>query len=179
MAFKGELPERSPMSSIELHDWLPATPFRSHVNALIAATGLPWRAVALQAGVPPRVVRTLILGRGGRLNRKIPRSAAISLLALSETALKQLRRRYVPCDAARRLVGRLRAAGLDDHDIATLLRLDDWSLTSIDTGTRLVDEYTLLLARAACDARCPDESEPAYREWFDDEAPLGHVSTAA
>ena len=67
------------MMTATAHHWLPAAPFRSHVRALIDSSGLPWRAIALEARVPPGVVRTLLLGRDGRHHSKIPRLVAQNL----------------------------------------------------------------------------------------------------
>ncbi len=145
--------------------WLPAAPFRTHVQALIECSGLPWRAVALQARVPPAIVRTLVLGRQGRLRSKIPRQAAENLLRVSAAELDELRHEPASLDLLRRLVARLSSRGFTASDIATLLRTDTPRIRALIAGMRVpVDAYTALLARAACDALCPNDGEAAYDE---------------
>ncbi len=143
--------------------WLPAAPFRSHVRTLMDASGLPWRAIALEARVPPAVVRTLLHGRSGRPRTKIPRQAAENLLRLTEADLHELRRQPGSYDLLRRLMLRLCSRGFSALDVAMLLRLHPERVRSVLTGRRQsTDAYTTLLARAACDALCPDDGEDAY-----------------
>ena len=35
------------------HAWVQAAPFRAHLQCLVANSGLPWRVVALAAGLEP------------------------------------------------------------------------------------------------------------------------------
>ncbi len=144
-------------------EWLPAAPFRSHVRRLIDASGLPWRAVALAARVPPKVVKTLLHGRHGRARPRLPRVAAQQLMLLTEDSLLALRRRRESGWVLHAYVRRLLRAGFDVDDVAVLLRVDPSRLESLTAGAGCAtDAYTVLLARAACDALCPDDSDPAY-----------------
>jgi len=157
------------MMTATAHHWLPAAPFRSHVRALIDSSGLPWRAIALEARVPPGVVRTLLLGRDGRHRSKIPRLVAQNLLLLTEADLRRLRHRSVPPPVLRRLVRRLCRHGLTPDDVAVILRTEPAQIRAVAAGAACSsDAYTALLARAACDALCPDDSEAAYDDPADD-----------
>ena len=149
------------MMTATAHHWLPAAPFRSHVRALIDSSGLPWRAIALEARVPPGVVRTLLLGRDGRHRSKIPRLVAQNLLLLTEADLRRLRHRSVPPPVLQRLV--------HPDDVAVILRTEPAQIRAVAAGAACSsDAYTALLARAACDALCPDDSEAAYDDPADD-----------
>ena len=143
--------------------WLPAAPFRSHVTHLMTASGLPWRAVALAASVPPALVRSLLLGRDGRPRTKIHRVAATNLMSVTVDDLTELRSRVVSAQRLRRLIDRLHRHGFTTDEVGHQLRLTPEQVRAVTSGKATTsDAYTTLLARAACDARCPNDLEGAY-----------------
>lgn len=71
-------------------DWVLAAPFRAHVRHVGEVTGLPWRVLALCAGVEPTLVRHLLFGRDGRLVRRLHVVTARQLLALDTQTFRLL-----------------------------------------------------------------------------------------
>jgi hypothetical protein len=75
--------------------WVQAAPFRALAARLLDLTGLPWPALAEQAGVPPAVIHRLLFGREGRPSRRIPRDCAQRLLDFDDARVRHpVRRRY-------------------------------------------------------------------------------------
>lgn len=135
------------------HAWVQAAPFRAHVRHLIDATGIPWRAVAIAARVPPASVRTLLAGREGRLRPRISRRTAECLMAVRVDDLREAR--FIPVPAARtgRMLSALRRQGLSWEELAAMLGTDAVTLARIAAGGRRTCPALLeLLAEAACGA---------------------------
>lgn len=80
---------------VDTHDWVPAAPFRAHLNHLVQHTGLPWQVIALDAGVPIALAGTLLHGRGGRPLARIPRGYGAGLLRVTVESAAALRRTWV------------------------------------------------------------------------------------
>lgn len=101
-------------------DWVSAAPFRAHLRRLVHDTGLPWRAVALYAGVPPGLVRSLLLGRRGRPVRQVHPRAARSLLRVGYAELVELGSRRGSGVRVHRVVTLLAAGGTSAEQLAGL-----------------------------------------------------------
>lgn len=98
--------------------WVTAAPFRAHLRHLLNETGLPWRVVAGEAGLPDRVVRNLLHGREGRPLRRIAPHYARRLLRLEAHQLSNALRELVPASAAHAAAHRLLGSAWSAADIA-------------------------------------------------------------
>lgn len=108
------------MENISL--WVPAAPFRAHVNHVMAATGLPHDVIAAATGVPAGVVRTLVRGRDGKARPHLRRRDASRLLRLTAEEADRASRRLVNPHEAAVLLRLLVADGMDaDEAGATCL----------------------------------------------------------
>lgn len=127
---------------LEPTDWVPARPFRAHVQHLMAATGLDARVLAQASGVPLLTMQRLA-SPSGRPGERIRRRDARALLRLQPRALRQAATSRVDARASIRMVRRLVrrhwsvaqiavAAGLDRATVRDLL-------TGPDTCTALTD----------------------------------------
>lgn len=118
-------------------DWVLAAPFRAHVRHLLATTGLPWRALAVQAGVEPTLVRALLQGRGGRPMKRLHPESAQRLLTLTPDGLQRLARTHVPVGEVPSVLRALVSAGLAEQRLARWLRLPAHELEALCTGSVL------------------------------------------
>lgn len=131
--------------------WVDAAPFRAHVRRLMLDDALPWRLVAGLAGVPDGVVRTLVLGRRGRLRPRLPHRDAYALLALDRTRVAAARCTVVPGAPTRRAGGTLLSLGHGVPEVAEMLDLTARRTRAILTGaaaTVLVEQRALAACRA-------------------------------
>lgn len=103
--------------------WVTAAPFRAHLRQLLDQTGLPWRVLAGEAGLPDRVVRTLLHGRAGRPLRRIAPHYARRLLRLDGTDLSDALRELVPAAASHAAAHRLLGSGWSTAHIAVAAEL--------------------------------------------------------
>lgn len=146
--------ESSPISSApERTDWVLATPFRSHVRQLMSECNLPWRVIAMAAGVPSGVVRDL-LGHSGRPRamRRIRAQDAACLLTLTAAVLNRMRNTLMSGALARQAINTLRSAGHDDAKIANWLHLTVRELRALTVEQTATTELLTCHALAACEA---------------------------
>jgi hypothetical protein len=101
--------------------WVDAAPFRAHLRYLMSVGQMSSSAVALLAGVSPRLAHRLLHGRGGRPLKRIAPVTARRLLRVTASEARAVRTRVVPARATTQHLGRLRAAGWSDDDLADLL----------------------------------------------------------
>ncbi len=134
--------------------WVLAAPFRAHLRYLIDTTGLPWRALALAAGVEPSVVRGLLHGRAGRPLKRLDPDSAARLLRLSPATVDQMSRRRVPCEGLLREVAELYADGATVEDLSRWLRLPAPQVRALLAGrATYCSALTALLGQALSSAR--------------------------
>ncbi|MDR2929673.1 MAG: hypothetical protein LBV06_02015 [Propionibacteriaceae bacterium] len=128
-----------------------AAPFRAHVTHLMQTAQVPWPAVAYQAGVPAATVRTLVLGRNGRLRSKIDYQWAVRLLELRTEDLSWMRRCHISAERSGARIRLLRGDGASWEVIGEALSLPVEDCQALARGERtscstLVD----ILAQSAC-----------------------------
>ena len=111
--------------------WVPAAPARCHLWYVIGATGVPWPALAVHAGVSVQSVRHLLFGRLGRSVRRISPTAARRLLALTVPDVLSLRYRRVPAEPTIRRLALLRRWGCDTSAFEAHLGPDARSCTQL------------------------------------------------
>ncbi|NLT31281.1 MAG: hypothetical protein GXX86_12645 [Propionibacterium sp.] len=135
--------------SPRLRGWLPAGPYRQHLRRLITDSGLPWRAIALYAGVPVRFVRRLA---GARPPRRVPMAVAQRLWAVTEADLAALAgtpgRRRVTARRVRWLLDR----GVPPDRIAAMVGVSTGDVERLGRDRGWCSARTELLARAAVQA---------------------------
>ncbi len=141
-------------------DWVSAEPFRALLRHVIAVTGLPWRVVAGLAGAVPREVYGLLQGRDGRPVRKIRRSLAQRLYALTPDVVAAARQTPVPVEQAALGLQTLLASGWTLTELSSRTRLSGRLLRAIDEGSRplcsrLVEVQILAALEALEDIRVP------------------------
>lgn len=121
------------------HDWrwVTAAPFRAYLRQLLNETGLPWRVLAGEVGIPDRIVGGLLRGRGGRPLRRIPPHYARRLLGVDAETL---------CDGLRELV-----PAMASHAAAHRLFGSGWSAARIAAaaGSTAAETEALLLGRTS------------------------------
>lgn len=132
-----------------VHAWVLANPFRAHVRHLIDSTGLPWPAIAIEAGVSTTFLHHLLFGRRGRPIPRIPQDVAECLLSLQATDLHQTMARRVPAARTASRVSALLAAGHDAVRLAQFCRLADFELRALPGAPRC-SRLTEVLVEAAC-----------------------------
>lgn len=134
--------------------WVLATPFRAHLRHLGRTTGVPWRALAIAAGVEPTLVRALLHGRGGRPLKRLHPEAARRLLELTPRSVDALRhRRVVAVEVPRRLRD-LRSAGVGTEELASWLQLPRQEVLALLEGSSpCCTELTAVLTEALWNAR--------------------------
>ncbi|MGB4272089.1 MAG: hypothetical protein WBJ44_06805 [Propionicimonas sp.] len=142
----------------EDHDWVLAAPFRAHLVHLQAVTGLPWAALAAQAGVSPTLVDHLVFGRRGRRVTRLAPESAARLLAVTSAGLAALSGAWVPTAATAHRLELLVTDGCSVHDLADWCRLTPTALLALPESPRCT-RLTELLMSAACLLR-PRLSEP-------------------
>jgi len=100
--------------------WYEPEPFRAHVNALVADTGLHWRLLAARADIAPRVMSRLLHGKTRRLHCTVGRALA----DLNAEDLADDEHRLVPALESRHLLEALQQLGHDPNHLP-LLRHND------------------------------------------------------
>jgi hypothetical protein len=118
--------------------WVEAAPFRAQLHQLLAETGLPWRALAGETGVPDRVVRSLLHGQEGRAVRRIAPHYARRLLRMNAEDLSGALRELTTAEPS--------------HAAAHLLLGSNWSVPQIAAMAELTEAETeaLLMGRVTC-----------------------------
>lgn len=132
--------------------WVEASPFRALVRYLSSSTALSWRAIALHAGVPPRVIDALLHGRQGRPLRRLPPDIARRLLALRAESLDALSRQAVPVAETASTLCALRHRGWTNRTIAGICRLDPGEIEALAGAARgFTTRRTALVIAAAAE----------------------------
>ena len=153
------------VSGVELGDWVRAEPFRAQLRHVMAATGLPWRALSRLAGAEPHEVQQLLQGgRDGRQVRKIRLALARRLFALTTDNVLVARRMTVQADLSVAALSSLLASGWTFTELSTRLRMSAAVLRALAEGrrgvcSRLV-EARILAAAEVLSAAGP-ESRPS------------------
>lgn len=139
--------------SIDDAAWVHSAPFRAHLHRLLGETGLPWRVLAIAAGVPPRVVSSLLFGRRGAVLPRLRARDAAGLLLLTPEVLRVASRSPGHGEATRIRVKALRDRGHSLITIARWLGLGVAATAGVLAGTEWCSEITALRAAAACSAQ--------------------------
>ncbi|MDR1768090.1 MAG: hypothetical protein LBR32_06660 [Propionibacteriaceae bacterium] len=134
---------------LHTQQWVDAAPFRAHLEHVLAATGLPWPAVALHAGVSPATARSLLFGRSGFGVQRISPQCARRLLGLDIERVSQLKRRQVPSRQTALRVERLLDSGCDAAWLARWCHLSAAELRNLPDQP-FCSELTALLVQSAC-----------------------------
>lgn len=150
----------TPRPPTEGHAWVFSSHLRHHVRHLAASTGVPWRVIALLAGVPSGTV-SAIIGPTGRPRARIREVDARQLLNLTSEAILAAQRTTVPVTPTVHRIEALEGAGHGRSQIAHYLNVSQAELDLLTSG-RLVT-CTLMVrvrAQAACEAHGLWWSEP-------------------
>lgn len=131
------------------HDWVVAAVFRTHLQDLLAGSGLPWRAIALYAQLPARLIRRLA---GPRPPKRIPAEVATSLMTLELAELEGLRCRTGRWESISRQLSWLADQGHDTRALAQMLQLTPKEVEHMLRTRRWCSQRTELLARSAVHA---------------------------
>ncbi|MVA77353.1 hypothetical protein GC722_15180 [Auraticoccus sp. F435] len=138
------------------HGWVLAAPFRAHLRHVASATGLPWRALALAAGVEPALVRALLHGRAGRPLKRLHPESAARLLRLGTDTAAQLSQQ-VAAGPVHALLRDLVAEGAGEAELAAWLQLPRAQVRALADGSATsCTARTALLASALSSARGVD-----------------------
>lgn len=132
-------------------DWVLAAPFRAHARSILLDTGLPWRALALHAGVPPQVLRSLLFG-SGRGQRRMRAVDALLLWQVDAAQVRALGTTPVRRDAVQARVRLLRRMVGDDQRVADWLRVPVPQVDELARGRAWCSRLTLLLSATALSA---------------------------
>lgn len=129
--------------------WVPTLGFGAHLRQLLTETGLPWRVLALAAGVSPLTVGRL-LGAGRPLSRIRPDDAR-RLLRLDRHTLTALERTQVCAGGTATRVAALLAAGVPEAQVGTELGIGREEVIALATGhTHRCSAMVRIRTRAAC-----------------------------
>lgn len=152
-----------PVSARASGSWVDASPFRAHLRHLMGSANLSAVEVALLAGLTPRFAVSLLGGRRGRVVRRINPEQASRLLRLTPADVSLVARREVLAGLARRPARRLRAAGWELEEVASILGLSCSDLTRLLEGRmRACPQLVAVRATAAAallGIALPDEIE--------------------
>jgi plasmid maintenance system antidote protein VapI len=138
--------------------WVDATPFRVHLQHLMAASRLPVDAVAQLARISPRAARALLHGRDGRPVRKVSPEVARRLLRVTVREAKVVSQRQVCAETTRARLACLLSAGLSVPELASATAVPEAALREILAGSTSCTErlavqvkacYAAQLSRAA------------------------------
>ena len=163
------------VSAVELGDWVRAEPFRAQLRHVMAATGLPWRALSRLAGAEPHEVQQLLQGgRDGRPVRKIRLALARRLFALTTDNVLVARRTTVRADLSVAALTALLASGWTFTDLSTRLRMSAGLLRALAEGrrgvcSRLVEVRILAAAEVLNPAEVLNTAAPEARSGLDRE----------
>ncbi|MET1003894.1 MAG: hypothetical protein ABWX96_00005 [Propionibacteriaceae bacterium] len=105
--------------------WVDAAPFRAHLKHLMAVSHLSSSAVAMLAGVSPRLAYRLLHGHGGRPLRRVSPDIARKLLQVTAAEARAVRVRPVPAARTRTNLRKLQAAGWSLPDLALAVGLPE------------------------------------------------------
>lgn len=139
------------LASAKDDTWVSSAPFRAHVHRLMDLSGLPWRAIAMHACVPERVVQRLAgpARRGGR----IVRAYAARLLAITPQELRRLGRTWQAAEPTSELIRALVSSGWTVGALADALRISRLEIGELAKGRQPNVTYRCaLLVRAAAQA---------------------------
>lgn len=156
-------PTRCTPSGLPL-EWVCAREFAVHVRHISSASGVPWRVLALLAGVSSRTVGRLV-GRG-RPMRRIRAVDAVRLLMLTPLAISAAEQQFVDPVSTVRRVRVLLMNGHSVNDVAAYLGVSTGGLARLITEPE--PRCTAMMrvrARAACEAH--------HLWWADQPAELG------
>lgn len=123
--------------------WCDPEPFRAHVEALMADTGLHWRLLAARAELAPRVMSRLLRGTTRRLHCTVGRA----LVTLDLDDLAEDEQRLVPALDSRHLLEALQQLGHDPHHLP-FVRAED---AAVIDGRQACPAATRTRIRAAHD----------------------------
>ncbi|HHU39486.1 MAG TPA: hypothetical protein GXZ45_09440 [Propionibacterium sp.] len=139
-------------TSIDPTTWVDGAPFAAHLVHLCSTTGLPWSLVAAYAGVPLRTAERLLApSRRSRL-RRLPRSVAQRLIAVTPEELRRLRTSRVPAESCSRRVGHLLGRGVPLAHLARELGCSPDLIARLADGSpATVTAEVALRARVACE----------------------------
>lgn len=139
--------------------WVDAAPFRAHIRQLIELTDLPWRALAVVAGVNSELVEHLLFGRDGRPVRRLHPASARALLRLHATDLGALSASRVRAAITTRQVRWLLSHGTSAAALAAFVQVPVGVIDALSRGEhRTCTRLTAVLVAAAADAlACPVE----------------------
>ncbi len=146
--------------------WVDATPFRAHLNHLLAA-GLTEPVIARLAGVSVRSVEHLAHGRRGRRVRRICGDTGRRLLRITTMEARAIRFRPVPVRPSRYRLRSMVAAGW------TADRLADGIGLSIRDVEQVLDQRS-----TTCPQLAALKISAAYDQW-ETEQELGVGCSAA
>ncbi len=132
-------------------EWVDATPVRTHARGLIVESNLPWRAVAVLAGVPARVVHSLVFARQQRSPRPIRAVDAARLLLVSHERARDLHRASVPAASTHATVWGVLSLGHSRPALAHWLETDTIGMQRL-LSSSTCSARTALLATAAAQA---------------------------
>lgn len=121
--------------AVQSEQWVDAGPFRAHLRLLMAVGALTATEVATLAGVSPRMVASLLHGRGGRPVRRIDPESARALIAVTAYQARSLRSRQVPAAESRARLRRLLAYGTALPGLADRLEVAPAVLEGLADGS--------------------------------------------
>lgn len=131
------------------HHWVASAVFRTHLQHLLAGSGLPWRAIALYADLPAGLVRRLA---GTRPPKRIPADVAANLLSVDVVELERLRCRTGRWEPVARQLSWLVDHGHDARALAQMVQMRPEEVERTLQGRRWCSQRTELLARSAVHA---------------------------
>lgn len=118
-----------------LFNWVDATPFRAHAKHLLRDSNLPWRVIALAAGIPSEVMHSLIFGRHTGSIRRIRAVDGLALISLTAERLTSLGARRCFASDVPHAIAALNARGIKRHTIALFAGLRRAELASLTNGS--------------------------------------------
>ncbi len=130
--------------------WVLAGPFRAWLGHLVSATGLPWRVIALAAGVSTRTAGRILRGE----TRKIRACDGQALLAARPADLLALGVTPTPAGSTTERARHLVDAGVPPSRLADVVGLTDRQVAAIlDGRTQTVSVLTALAFVALLEVR--------------------------
>lgn len=139
-------------TTIDPTTWVDAAPFAAHLGHLCSTTGLPWPVVAAYAGLPLRTAERLVPWTPARRLRRLPRSLAQQVFAVTPEELLRLRGVWVSAEACARRVAELVGRGVPMGRIADQLGCStDLVARLADGAPATVSAELALRAKVACE----------------------------
>lgn len=130
-------------------DWVDARPFRSHARTLMFETGLPWRALALLAGISPAVMYGLAFDRSRGARARVRAGDAARILLVTTDRVQGLSRIMVPADPVRGVVLALLRSGRPAAEVAAWFEVGAHDLGRLAEAPSCSARQALLAAAAA------------------------------